>query len=362
MKRHGIISAAVIAFCLCAVAAEAAEYPYLLDPDTDSVILRWFSEALLPSEAICGDGRDTRTFNSDTAAAERRITIDGLTPGKQYYYRVKNIGGWSALYSFKTIPERSKGLRFVIYGDSRDNPEIVKKISSMIKKEKPGFIVHNGDIAEKGKYSEFLDNFINPSGDLFSGIPLCLCPGNHDYSGWGANKSGRDYNRLFSGGTDFAYRYFEASGVLFVFLDTNSDLFQASSQYKWLEKVLAGSAARYKLVFTHHDPYTSGSHAGDAYILKLRRELCPLLEKYKVNAVFSGHDHNYERAGPVNGVLYIVTGGAGAPLRGKKSENSWSRTFFSAYHYIVADYDRKSGFKIQAKDLSGAVIDSFSLE
>jgi hypothetical protein len=39
----------------------------------------------------------------------------------------------------------------------------------------------------------------------------------------------------------------------------------------------------------------------------------PLCEKYKVTAVFAGHDHNYQHH-LKNGVHYIVTGGGGAPL------------------------------------------------
>jgi 2',3'-cyclic-nucleotide 2'-phosphodiesterase (5'-nucleotidase family) len=38
-----------------------------------------------------------------------------------------------------------------------------------------------------------------------------------------------------------------------------------------------------------------------------------VFEKHEVTAVFSGHDHNYQRH-LKNGVTYVVTGGGGAPL------------------------------------------------
>ena len=46
----------------------------------------------------------------------------------------------------------------------------------------------------------------------------------------------------------------------------------------------------------------------------VRSDLVPLFEKYDVQMVFSGHDHDYER-GTVNGIKYVVTGGGGERLR-----------------------------------------------
>lgn len=47
-----------------------------------------------------------------------------------------------------------------------------------------------------------------------------------------------------------------------------------------------------------------------------------------------GHEHNYERISPIKnekvdqkGVVYVITGGGGAPLYEKKMDNSWSAFF-----------------------------------
>src|SRR5262249_45519452 len=53
----------------------------------------------------------------------------------------------------------------------------------------------------------------------------------------------------------------------------------------------------------------------------LRDKWTPLFEQYNVSAVFSGHDHVYERA-EHNKIHYFVTGGGGAPLYPRRPHSS----------------------------------------
>ena len=49
--------------------------------------------------------------------------------------------------------------------------------------------------------------------------------------------------------------------------------------------------------------------------------LVPVFQKYKVDMVFSGHDHHYERTFPIgsksgdHAITYVVCGNGGTPLR-----------------------------------------------
>src|SRR5262249_19893257 len=65
-------------------------------------------------------------------------------------------------------------------------------------------------------------------------------------------------------------------------------------------------------------PFSISLHGGQR---DLRERWTPLFEKYGVAAVFSGHDHVYERA-EVGGVRYFVSGGGGAPLYPRKARPS----------------------------------------
>jgi tartrate-resistant acid phosphatase type 5 len=47
----------------------------------------------------------------------------------------------------------------------------------------------------------------------------------------------------------------------------------------------------------------------------LFKSLKPILEAGHIDLYLTGHDHDYERFAPVNGVTYIVSGGGGASLR-----------------------------------------------
>ena len=62
----------------------------------------------------------------------------------------------------------------------------------------------------------------------------------------------------------------------------------------------------------HHPLYSSGKRHGPS--LKLREVLKPLLVKNRVDVVFAGHEHFYERLQPQNGVQYFISGAA-AKLR-----------------------------------------------
>ena len=75
--------------------------------------------------------------------------------------------------------------------------------------------------------------------------------------------------------------------------------------------------------------------------------------------VIAGHDHNYERTKPQNGVTYLVTGGAG---RGTRSVGESSFTAFAErvahFTYFVLEGDELTLYAI---DASGEVFDTARL-
>lgn len=85
---------------------------------------------------------------------------------------------------------------------------------------------------------------------------------------------------------------------------------ESARQMTWLEERLAQSRARWKVVFMHHPVYSNGWHGDTAWLIE---RLKPVLEKYRVDVVFSGHDHSLEAIEPVNGVHYFVSGAGANP-------------------------------------------------
>ena len=90
-------------------------------------------------------------------------------------------------------------------------------------------------------------------------------------------------------------------------LDSNEYSFALTDQTAWLERELIAArqdpAIRHIFVVMHHPPFSISLHGGNR---DLRERWTPLFEKYQVTAVFSGHDHVYERA-EHNGLRYFVS-------------------------------------------------------
>lgn len=188
---------------------------------------------------------------------------------------------------------------FVVLGDNRDGNNIFEKLLIKINniEPKPLFIINTGDLVSKGKFSEY-ENFLKLIEK--SEIPILTVPGNHDYIGEGE----KFYLQIF-GEPDY---YFDLGGCRFIILD-NARGILTDEQLKWVEKLLKTNLI--KFVFIHMPP-NYGVWKVHCFQIK-SKEFMELMEKYKVDYVFCGHIHAYHTE-EVNGVKYVITGGAGAPL------------------------------------------------
>jgi hypothetical protein len=83
------------------------------------------------------------------------------------------------------------------------------------------------------------------------------------------------------------------------------------AQRLWLARALRTSSARWKIAVFHHPAFTCGAYRSHPEVV---RQWVPLLERYGVQLVLSGHDHNYQRFVPRRGVTYVVHGGGGRRL------------------------------------------------
>ena len=66
--------------------------------------------------------------------------------------------------------------------------------------------------------------------------------------------------------------------------------------------------------------------------MDVRRAFTPLFERHGVQLVLSGHDHDYQRSVPINGVTYVVTGGAAGTRR--TGEADFTAVSFSWHHFV----------------------------
>ena len=102
-----------------------------------------------------------------------------------------------------------------------------------------------------------------------------------------------------------------------------------------------------------HDRH--GDHGSD---LAVREAWSPLFVRAKVPLVLAGHDHDYQRSNPQDGVTYVVSGG-GAKLRDTGRE-SFTAVSQSVLHYVdlLVYPDRLVG---RAIDQEGDLIDRWTI-
>ena len=184
---------------------------------------------------------------------------------------------------------------------------------------------------------------------LDGGAELVPVLGNHDV------RRGEQDEILERLGRDRSWYVEEVGPVRVIALDTTRT--DEPRQTRWLEETLAADVppATWTVVALHHPPYSAGDHGSDENV---RRAWVPLFERFDVPLVLAGHDHDYQRSRPIDGVTYVVSGGA-AKLRPAGWED-FTEISTSTRHYLdLAVYDdRMVG---RAVDPSGEVIDEFTV-
>jgi hypothetical protein len=83
-----------------------------------------------------------------------------------------------------------------------------------------------------------------------------------------------------------------------------------------------------------------------------------LFAQYGVDLALAGHDHDYQRSVPIEGVLYVVTGG-GSKVRPTGREN-FTEYSASTLHYLDLQITRRRIYG-QAIDTNGKVFDAFTI-
>ncbi|MBS1789400.1 MAG: metallophosphoesterase [Acidobacteria bacterium] len=252
--------------------------------------------------------------------------------------------------------------RFAVLGDAGTGKAgqiaIANRLTQFLTERPFDTILMLGDnIYSGGKASDIGPKFEQPYAELLrQNVRFYAILGNHDV------RNGREFETKYSnfnmGGRSY-YTLAKADDLIeFFALDSTNFNDQ---QLGWLESALSVSKARWKVAFFHHPLYSSGkSHGSDP---RLRSKMEPLLIKYGVSVVLSGHDHFYERIKPQHGVLYFVCG-AGGQLRSNGIDRHSALTEASndkVHSFLFAEATKKN-LNFWAIDDTGNVLDGVSLQ
>lgn len=204
---------------------------------------------------------------------------------------------------------------FAVIGDNRSGDRVYRKIVERVMRRGPDFVVNTGDLIPNPGNRKQWRNFWELSRPIT--VPYYLVVGNHDVDDHKSFRVWRDEVRLPG---NEAYYSFVHGNNLFVVLNTcdpDAEKKVTGPQLAWLKKTLAAKSYDNKFVFLHHPLFLwkGASHYGESLdkYPKLRDELHELFKSSGVDIVFAGHEHTYRRM-DVDGLRYVITGGAGAPL------------------------------------------------
>jgi alkaline phosphatase len=168
-----------------------------------------------------------------------------------------------------------------------------------------GPIAALGDLVYPDGTEEDFRNCFDPSwGPLTPRIRAAL--GNHEYNS-GSAQPAIDRFHLPANGW-YAY---EAGSWHVVVLNSNCDdvaCGRGSPQWRWLRSDLAKHPSLCTLAYWHAPRFSSGLHGSSATMAPLWN----LLARAHADVVLSGHDHDYERFAPIDGIREFVVGTGGA--------------------------------------------------
>jgi len=277
------------------------------------------------------------------------VMLTDLLPATEYFYRVVP---WGDVKQFMTFPIQAETLSFVAFGDTRSDSAAHQSVVDRMAAYDFDLMIHSGDHVNNGGSTSDWRIFFNVEDTVLQNHHFLPAIGNHESPYW-------PYDTLFALPDSEDYYSVNFGNTHYVILNTEIDLYGAQRDWLIDDLEMASSDTSIDWIFAnlHRPPYSSSNHGSQ---LDVRNAWCSLFETYDVDIVFPGHDHCYERTVPINGVVYIVTGGGGAPLYDVDS-STWTACSEKTYHFCLIDITAKKLF-LRAIKPDGTVFDTLVID
>ncbi len=232
-----------------------------------------------------------------------------LKPDSLHAYRVGDGGErWSEWVQFKTAASTAKPFSFVYFGDAQN--DVYSRWARVIRMAhqtapQSTFALHAGDLINKANSDTEWAGWFEAGSYLhaqWTGIPVI---GNHEYKhNGGAEESQRKMSMLWQpqftvpvpeGLSEDLHETVYSVEYQDVQIIVLNSMKRTAEQTAYMEKELQKPGFNWRFVTFHYPIYSPRFRATHALPESEREEWRGIIEKYKVDCVFQGHDHGYLR-------------------------------------------------------------------
>lgn len=308
-------------------------------------------------------------------ANQHSVVVSDLAPGEKYIYRVGAGDDWSEWFEYQTPSDDDK-FSFIYLGDPQN--DLKSQWSRVIRaaySHAPdcGFMLYCGDLINRAGRDTEWHEWFQAGSFIYGMIPQVMTPGNHDYNDltldphWNAQFTQPSNGPKGLEGTCFVIDY---KNLRLISIDSavdseleNDEGYPMQAQKAWLDSVLQSNTREWVIVTTHLPFYSPKENRDNKH---LRKHFQPILEKYKVDLVLSGHDHSYGRGrvsdNPQSShkVMYVVS--VSGPKMYEAGDKDWmehSGAYKQLYQLISIDGNE---LNYQSFTADGELFDEFTLK
>lgn len=261
------------------------------------------------------------------------------------------------------------------FGCTSDTLNTVK----MIEQLNPAVVLALGDFS----YMTTPDCWFNDTKSIESKMKILI--GNHEQDEGNPPSLVSQYLTHFN--LTRTYYSFEYRNIHFTIMNSEINYTYGSPQYLFIDRDLSNASKNPQIkwiVVAFHTPiYTSPSKHPPAVLFRIIYH--PLFDKYGVDLVLQGHNHNYQRSYPLiynytdpsnpivgsdsnntyfepHGEVYLIVGTGGHPLYDLLGRESYMASQYRGFGLLSIDF-LNNGTKLDGKfyNRAGSVIDEFAI-
>jgi len=252
------------------------------------------------------------------SGTHHHLVLTALAPDTVHHYQVSCIDPAvscplpqiAPIFSFRTARQSPSDVTFAVLSDPQDNRSAnehwkdVAQILTQPPHDDARFVLITGDLTGDDLPQRWWD-FFDKGRALFASRPLVPAVGNHDTPGYTSSATAASFDALFdfdsSSGSDLYHALVHGPLTLLVLNSETSQVAPADwkpggAQYGWVASALAQTKTPWRFAAWHIPPYNTGTrHSGQGADT---RPMTALFDD-KVDWVFCGHEHLYQRFKPL---------------------------------------------------------------